>query len=701
MGHRQSTAYRAILRALLLIGLLAGGPCAAYPRPARLPSATRSALPRDSQSATRAPNGEYTASENQATSESRATSEHRATSENPATVESRAESRAAGATASPPHPRRTPRQPLDTVTAHRSPTVARDSLDFAPSERNRRLYDSIRTKAHRRALPRMLYRILFRPSPDDSLATADHPGRALDESLPLRRFDGCTVGSVRIERAPVFRPNGNWFERTGNRLHAMTRERVIRRDLLLRPGNRFDPQLVVRNKRLLRSRVYLADADIEVRRDPFDSTRVDLVVRTRDSWTIALDGASRHDGRAMLGLYDANLLGSGNLLRIETNFDRHDLSYGGNRFAYEIPNLLGTFFTSTLSAGRDFHDSEFRASLYREFLRPTDYMLGLAYDNIASRRRIAGLDTRPATRSRRLDLWGGYSRYLPAARSSLFLTGRYRRTRFVLRPAVDAGLHPAFHDGDLWLLSAGLYRERFYTANMVHGFGTREYLATGFRAQLTGGYSRGEFADEAYLGLGLSAGGFLPRGYFMASLSLGSFIDPRSGAWRRSAVDIDLRWFSNLYAVRRSRLRQFLSVDYTQGWNRLAGAGEAIEFTRPDGLHLLDERRPGTTRAVLNTETVLFTPYQPLGFRIALFGFADFGTIGFSPNLFRNDFFTAFGIGVRLRNERLVFSTLQIRLGIALGKGGAAGCDYFRIGSSDPLDDIAYRPARPETVRFE
>ena len=57
---------------------------------------------------------------------------------------------------------------------------------------------------------------------------------------------------------------------------------------------------------------------------------------------------------------------------------------------------------------------------------------------------------------------------------------------------------------------------------------------------------------------------------------------------------------------------------------------------------------------ILNTETVVFTPYQPLGFRIAVFGFADFGLIGYSPNIFKNDFFTSFGLGVRLRNERLV-----------------------------------------------
>ena len=103
---------------------------------------------------------------------------------------------------------------------------------------------------------------------------------------------------------------------------------------------------------------------------------------------------------------------------------------------------------------------------------------------------------------------------------------------------------------------------------------------------------------------------------------------------------------------------------------------------------------------VLNTETVFFTPYQPLGFRIALFGFADFGLLGRDANIFKNNFFTTFGLGVRLRNERLVFSTIQLRLGVALGKGGWADCRYFQASNGTRMEQYRYLPSRPEIVRF-
>ena len=173
------------------------------------------------------------------------------------------------------------------------------------------------------------------------------------------------------------------------------------------------------------------------------------------------------------------------------------------------------------------------------------------------------------------------------------------------------------------------------------------------------------------------------------------------GSWHHSAVDVDLQWFSNLYIYRRNRVRQFLSLNYTQGWNRDAGSYEIVRFTRENGLEALKEHITGTNRMVLNTETVLFTPYQPLGFRIAFFGFLDMGLIGYSPNIFKNDFFTSFGLGIRLKNERLIFSAIQLQLGVAFGKRGLVESEYYRISSQTRLEQYRYLPKRPEVVGFQ
>lgn len=587
--------------------------------------------------------------------------------------------------------------PCDSAYLTRADSVRRnDSLRRHAEERNRRLYDSIRSKTTRRAVPRMLYRMLFVNPLFDTTAA----GRVLDESRRFERYSGRRIGAVAIAREPVFDPDGNWLERTGNKLHVMTRERVLRRDLLFEAGDTIAPELLVRNLQLLRSRAYISDAMLELTPDSLDTTRVVVTLHSRDSWTISADAALHGEGRTMVGLSDANIFGTGNRLSVATHFSRNDFGYGGNIVAYDAPNLFGTFYKANFSAGRDFYNSELRIGVSKEFILPTDYELGAAYDNVKAKYYLVDRDTTDLVKSKRFDLWAGRSRYIRSIRSSIFLTARYGFARFAQRPYVSKRYNPAFHDTDDVLLGLGLYREKFYTTNMIYGFGTREYLATGYKAELVGGYSWREFGEDMYMGLSYKVGGFTRAGYLMGGFSLGSFIDLATGRWTQSAVDIDLRWFSPLYVSRRSHIRQFLALNYTQGWNRLEGSDEVLRFTTQNGLSLLREDVMGTNRMVLNTETVIFTPYQPLGFRIALFGFADLGLLGRDANIFRNSFYTTFGFGVRLRNERLVFSTVQLRLGVALGKGGWNDCRYFQASNGTRLEQYRYLPQRPEIVRF-
>ena len=69
--------------------------------------------------------------------------------------------------------------------------------------------------------------------------------------------------------------------------------------------------------------------------DSLDSTRVNMVIRTRDSWTISIDAGIHGEGRTMVGLSDANIFGTGNTLKFKTNFSRRDFSYGGNIVEYK------------------------------------------------------------------------------------------------------------------------------------------------------------------------------------------------------------------------------------------------------------------------------------------------------------------------------------------------------------------------------
>ena len=185
------------------------------------------------------------------------------------------------------------------------------------------------------------------------------------------------------------------------------------------------------------------------------------------------------------------------------------------------------------------------------------------------------------------------------------------------------------------------------------------------------------------------------------SVILGSYLNQPGGQFYRTTLSARITYFTNLMGSGRYPVRQFLTLNATRGWNRLDGFRETLEFNSVADLRGMKEEVYGTNRMVLNTETVFFTPYQPLGFRIALFGFADFGLIGYSPNIFKNDFFTSFGFGVRIKNERLIFNTVQIRLGLAFGKRGLVESEYVRVSNQTRIEQYRYRPTRPEIVGFK
>lgn len=576
---------------------------------------------------------------------------------------------------------------------------AEDSL-LHFSERTDRLYDSIRIKSSRKRWSKALYSALFRSSGGSQRAAKRV--EVYDEDEALAPYKGRRIGEIRIERMLPFDTDGNWWERTANNLHTLTREQIIRRDLLFESGDRLDPHIITRNKQLLQSRRYISDVAIDLAIDSLDTTRVDLVVRTRDNWTIDVDASVRSQGESSLGLSESNLLGRGHRLRVETNIDYRSPDYGGNVVEYSVPNIRGSFYSFDFAAGRAFNTTRFRLGIEKEFITPTDYELGFTYANDKEKHRFLDRDTTELIKARNLDFWGGYSHQIELLDVSLYLATRYNHRRFSLRPAdTSPVMHPLLHDHDALLFNLGLYREHFYSTHMIYGYGQREYIASGFRTQFSGGYLWGEYTNTLYLALSHAMGGYTRIGYLMGRIATGGYRSLAGEELGRGQLELSLRWFSRLYQHGSYRLRHFVTLGYTYGWDRLAGADESVRFTKENGLHILNESVTGINRLVLNTESVCFTPFQPLGFKMALFGFFDAGTIGFDHNALKNDPFCSIGFGVRVRNERLVFKAIQLRLGVAFGPGGLAESRYLHFSSEPALQQYRYRPTRPELMTFE
>lgn len=142
-----------------------------------------------------------------------------------------------------------------------------------------------------------------------------------------------------------------WAYRTANALHIQTRERVIRRELLLAEGSCFDPRLAEESERLLRGFDFLASVDIFAVPQP-DGTQ-HVVVDTQDEWSTRVDvGARLRNGRLRLEgfrLEERNLLGTGQRLGF---FYRDQEFVNEKGVSYATPQLAGTRWDLRAELGR-------------------------------------------------------------------------------------------------------------------------------------------------------------------------------------------------------------------------------------------------------------------------------------------------------------------------------------------------------------
>jgi hypothetical protein len=181
-----------------------------------------------------------------------------------------------------------------------------------------------------------------------------------DSLTPPRSLAPCSEGRVSrvfIDNHSVFDPASipddpriRWAYRAANRVHMRTREGFISDELLLRPGDCYDPLLARESARILREFRFIAWADAFSVPQP-DGTR-HLVVETRDEWTTKVAGDVAFEGGFELRglqLVEENFLGRG--ISIGAYFSEEDerRDVGG---LFELPRLGRTNWDLALSGSR-------------------------------------------------------------------------------------------------------------------------------------------------------------------------------------------------------------------------------------------------------------------------------------------------------------------------------------------------------------
>ena len=183
--------------------------------------------------------------------------------------------------------------------------------------------------------------------------------------------------------------------------------------------------------------------------------------------------------------------------------------------------------------------------------------------------------------------------------------------------------------------SIGFYKERFQLASPgIYGYGVPEDIAYGYRTAFLTGYSWGEPVFRR----GVQCRIFYAIGYFGIGAGLGSYLNQSGGQFYRTTLSARITYFYQPDGKRTISVRQFLTLNATKGLEP-PGRDSVKHWSSTRGRFTggMKEEVYGTNRMVLNTETVVFTPWHIAQFKMAMFGFADF-MIGDNGNIFKNNF---------------------------------------------------------------
>jgi hypothetical protein len=156
--------------------------------------------------------------------------------------------------------------------------------------------------------------------------------------------EGAVIGEIYIQALDVFdtsRPEEDrLLFRAANNLRVTSRARVIERRLLFASGEPYARWRLEETERALRALDYLYDAWVGPVR--YHENRVDILVVTRDVWTLGVGAGFQRSGgenSRHMEVLDSNFLGSGRFLSMRYQDEPDRTSY---RFRYHEPALLGT-----------------------------------------------------------------------------------------------------------------------------------------------------------------------------------------------------------------------------------------------------------------------------------------------------------------------------------------------------------------------
>lgn len=585
-----------------------------------------------------------------------------------------------------------------------------DSMDVAVRMHDQAIfYDSLQVKASKHRVTRWLYDFMIAPAKDST-------NKESQSYEYYKTFSNKLIGRIKVQPLDVFGPdfedttkNTNvWLEKVANQLHSKSNLNVIRKNLWIKEGQPFFADVVMDNERYLRSLPYLKDVKFIIQ-SAVDTNLVDIVILTKDVFSFGISGSVESINVGEFGIYDKNILGIGHEIGVKLFGHANIQPHLGIEAYYSINNLKGNFIDLTAGYANNYARESFFVTFERGFLRPQSvFAYGLTALRSFRTDRINMFDRVSTPFSLNLSfLDGWYGRRLRLGinpndnRFQMTWATRVRHVSFYDRPSPDGDGNQYFANSTMYLGGLSFSKRSYVRGYKVYSYGITEDIPKGYLHELVFGYDHNETGDRWYSHLFLSTGNLFRNKpfYLYTSIGIGSF-------WRPSGVeqgmaDFKINFISPLFVVWDHQVRQFIKLHYTGGINRFEI--ENLFLREEIGIRGFDSRvEKGKQRLTLTVENVFFQNKPILGFQTSFFSFLDLGIVGpANQSIFTQDYFGGIGAGLRLRNENLVFKTLQLRFTFYPNHPSDVNAMGFVLNEVARTRFYTFQPRGPEPFRFE
>jgi hypothetical protein len=513
-------------------------------------------------------------------------------------------------------------------------------------------------------------------------------GTIVESPAPAAVSTAPIVGSIRIERTNVFDPavvgEDWWGFRFANKLHAVTREKVVRDELLFGPGERWDDLKIIESERNLRFDYPFRR--VEISKVPRADGRVDAVVRTQDAWTTLPKigvGTSGGQSTASIGLEEGNILGYGKAFGYDhavgnsTNgrVRADSITYQDPRFLRTRLGLMGSY-TRTQDG-----DSDAVAFNQPYYSLDTAHAANLAWSNangVGSEVRDGAVLSNYFERRRVVDAAYGWrlepDRWFVQRVEAGWYEDDARFATTAAGPGTLPGTLPADRHlsgptvGYSWVQPRYLKETFIDRIERVEDFnlGNELHMRTGYMARGTGAdQDRWIFNATDRQGVSLGVGRFA-----LAEVGVsGRLFNNR---WENGLATANLNFFWKNYAWLRNRTL-VAHVEAAQG--RRLDRENQIVLGGSTGLRgYKNDAFVGGRSILMNLEDRFF--FDGEWFHLARFGgaaFVESGAVvpegsGFSPTRFRSDV----GAGLRATSTRSASGGV-VRFDVAYALNGGPG----------------------------